>query len=144
MIAVAKTVLSRKESNSREFANTVCDVVFQPSQFSWTINPKGDNIRANEPAEKENLRQCREVADRVMNEGGNGLLYFYNPRLATPAWAKDAGTPERPRGKLTFCGRAGGHHFLVLRDDPCPRPLSAARPGSGRQQQRSSNGGSTR
>ena len=133
MMAVAKTVLSRKESD--EFPNTVCGVVYQQSQFSWTGDSYSNNISASKPEDKQALQRCREVADQAINEGANGLLYFYNPRKVTPSWAR----------RMTTCGRAGEHAFLVPRGARCPRHLgSDPTASSTRPQQRPSNGGNAR
>lgn len=117
MMAVAKTVLSRKESDS--YPDTVCAVVYQPSQFSWTADSYSNNISASETDDIRALQTCRDVADQAINEGANGLLSFYNPRKVTPSWAK----------KMTPCGRAdgGAHVFLVPRGARCPTHLGANR-----------------
>lgn len=130
-IAVAKTVLSRKESD--EFPDTVCGVVYQPSQFSWTADSYKNNISASKLEDKEALQDCREAIDLSINEGANGLIYFYNPRKVTPYWARRAKS----------CGRAGEHVFLVPRGGKCPTYLGANR-GGGSQKQKSSSGGSAR
>lgn len=129
-IAVAKTVLSRAQSNA--FPDSVCRVVYQPSQFSWTFDSYGNNINAREPGDRQALRDCRAASDTAIDEGANGLLYFYNPRKVTPSWAR----------RMTSCGRVGNHVFSVPRGDTCPRQLGASpRPAA---PQRPSGGGSAR
>lgn len=131
-IAVAKTVLSRKESE--EFPDSVCGVVYQPAQFSWTADSYRNNISASKIEDKEALKDCRAAIDLSINEGPNGLIYFYNPRKVTPAWARRA----------TSCGRAGEHVFLVPRGEKCPTSLGANHRSGARQKQKSSGGGVAR
>ncbi len=132
MIAVAKTVLSRAQSD--EFPDTVCGVVYQPSQFSWTADSYSNNINAKEPKDIQALQDCKAAADTAIDEGANGLLYFYNPRKVTPGWSR----------RVTSCGRAGNHVFSVSRGDTCPRHLGAAANTGTQQQKKSSGGGSAR
>lgn len=129
MIAVAKTVLSRAQSD--QFPDTVCRVVYQPSQFSWTADSYSNNINAKDLKDIQALQACRDAADTAINEGANGLLYFYNPRKVTPGWSR----------RVTSCGRAGNHVFSVSRGDTCPRQLGAAAANTGTQQQKKSSGG---
>ncbi|WP_409479445.1 cell wall hydrolase [Pseudobdellovibrio sp. HCB154] len=130
-IAVAKTVLSRKEND--EFPDTVCGVVYQPAQFSWTADKYKNNISASKPEDKSALQACRAAVDLSINEGPNGLIYFYNPRKVTPGWAR----------RVTSCGRAGEHVFLVPRGEKCPKYLGANRGGS-QQKSNTSGGGAAR
>lgn len=129
-IAVAKTVLSRARSN--DFPDSVCGVVYQPSQFSWTFDSNSNDINAREPGDRQALRDCRSASDTAIDEGANGLLYFYNPRKVTPAWAR----------RMTSCGRVGNHVFSVARGSSCPRQLGSS--GRSASPQRPSGGGTAR
>lgn len=130
-IAVAKTVLSR--SQSRSYPNSVCRVVYQPWQFSWTNDRHSNRISTRNSIDRRSLQDCREAADKAIDEGPNGLIYFYNPRHASPAWAR----------RVTSCGKVGHHIFLVPRGETCPRNLGSSPARSSRPQEtpRSSNGG---
>lgn len=112
-VAVAKTVLSRVQS--RSFPNSVCRVVFQPWQFSWTRDKYSNRITTRNYIDRKSLKECREVADQAIDEGPNGLIYFYNPRVVTPAWAR----------RVRACGKAGHHLFMVPQGKPCPERLGA-------------------
>jgi len=131
-IAVAKTVLSRAQSD--EFPSSVCGVVYQPSQFSWTADSYGNNINAKELADRRALQDCRNAADTAIDEGANGILYFYNPRKVTPGWSR----------RVTSCGRVGNHIFSVARGDTCPRQLGASSNPGTTQQKKSSGQGTAR
>ena len=130
LIAVAKTVLSRVASD--EFPDSICSVVFQPSQFSWVSDSNSNTISVQKPEDVLELNQCKEAANIAMDEGANGLLYFYNPRKASPKWAY----------RMSNCGRAGEHVFMVPRGKTCPRNLGANPPRT--QQRKSSTGGVSR
>lgn len=132
-IAVAKTVLSR--SGSRSYPNSVCKVVYQPWQFSWTRDRYSNTIKTRNSIDRKSLTECRSAVDQAINEGPNGLIYFYNPRVVTPAWAR----------RVTSCGKVGRHVFLVPRGEKCPKDLGSdsrygAQPKT--EEQRSSDGGS--
>ncbi len=134
-IAVAKTVLSRVESNS--YPKTACKVVYQPWQFSWTNDRRSNNISTRNQIDRNSLRECREVADQALDEGPNGLLYFYNPRVVTPAWAR----------RVKACGKVGHHLFLVAKGETCPKRLGSSDPNEIYQNKkeetpRASDGGS--
>ena len=130
-IAVAKTVLSRMDSN--EFPDTACGVVFQPSQFSWTNDSYRNTVKVSKPEDQAALQQCRDAANTALDEGPNGLLYFYNPRKVTPSWAR----------KMRNCGRAGEHVFMVPKSETCPRNLGANPPNTVAPK-KSSGGGTAR
>lgn len=112
-IAVAKTVLSR--AIARGYPDTVCKVVYQPWQFSWTNDRISNNINTRNSVDRRSLQECRDAADKSINEGPNGLIFFYNPRIASPAWAK----------RVTSCGKVGRHIFMVPRGKRCPRHLGS-------------------
>lgn len=131
-VAVAKTVLSRIDSP--EFPDSACAVIYQPSQFSWTPDSSAVTLNAREPGDRQALKDCREAANKALDDGPNGLIYFYNPRKASPAWAR----------RMRNCGRAGSHVFMVPREDTCPRNLGANPATRTQQPKKSSNGGAAR
>ncbi|AZZ35988.1 hypothetical protein CIK05_04010 [Bdellovibrio sp. qaytius] len=126
-VAVAKTVLSR--ITLPEFPNTVCRVVFQSSQFSWTSDSNSNRLNATTDDDKEALYDCKKATETALHEGANGLIYFYNPHKATPRWAR----------KTTSCGRVGQHAFSVPKGENCPKYLGSNPVHS--QKTKSSNGG---
>jgi len=131
-IAVAKTVLSRAQS--RSYPNTVCKVVYQPWQFSWTRDRYSNRISTKNSIDRKSLQACRDAADTAIDEGANGLIYFYNPRVASPAWAR----------RVSSCGKVGHHVFLVPRGETCPKNLgsrSTTRSSQPQETPRSSEGG---
>jgi spore germination cell wall hydrolase CwlJ-like protein len=98
MRAVGHVVLNRKKSG--KFPATICGVVWQPSQFSWSVRP----VMGIVPREKANWVQSQEIAYRILNGDEDltkGALYFYNVKTDRPAW--------RTRGVMTFVD--GPHVF---------------------------------
>lgn len=81
--AVAEVVLNRVDSN--KFASSVCGVVNQPSQFSYTIGGKkpirnkSAYLRARDIA-----RAALAGAPRVLT---GGATYFHTPAV-NPSWAR--------------------------------------------------------
>lgn len=133
-IAVLKTVLSRMED--RRFPSTACGVVFQRSQFSWT-SKRSPNISVSKPEDRQSLNDCREAVNTALNEGPNGILYFYNEDAVTPAWLS----------VTSKCGKIDDHVFLVPRGASCPRSIGAnTRSGSnnGRNNTQQRPAGTTR
>jgi len=119
MVAVAKVVVSRSESDL--YPNSVCQVIYQPYQFSWTKDKISNSINAAKADEEESFNNCKRATDVALREGGNGVLYYYNPDKARPAWAR-AYTP---------CGSLGNHTFLTPRGTKCPRTLGSTGRSSG-------------
>ena len=92
MLAVIHTTLNRVKDV--RFPKTICGVVYQPSQFSWTKhNPK---IKDKEQYERAK-RLAQEVVDGKHKDNTRNALYFNSLH-------------QQPRG--TVCTtRIGGHSF---------------------------------
>ena len=71
---------------SPRFPSTVCDVVWQPSQFSWTADGRPDR-----PYEQDAWTASMEVAIRTYwhHEPSNvGNATFYHHEMVSPYWAR--------------------------------------------------------
>ena len=92
MLAVIHTTLNRVKDN--RFPKTVCGVVYQKSQYSWTkYNPKVKEQEQYARAE----RLAKEVVDGKHKDNTQGALYFNSLH-------------QKPSG--TVCTvRIGGHSF---------------------------------
>jgi len=110
-LAVAFVTINRLQS--RRYPNTLCGVVWQKRQFSWTHDGKSDRpneLRAWEQAQMiarfifTKYLALPEKVQRIMDRT-NGALHYYAPELADPYWAKAK--------EVTFT--VGGHVFLVER-----------------------------
>ena len=93
---VAEVVMQRVSEDG--FPKTVCDVVWQEGQFSWTKDGKSD-----EPTDTVAWLQSQIVANEVLIHGGEfrtGATY-YATRDADPYWA----------GDMQVVGMYGNHIF---------------------------------
>ncbi len=92
--AVALVTMNR--TKSRHYPSSVCDVVWQKRQFSWTHDGKSDR-----PTDMRAWTLAKKIA-QVTYQGYSklsahtrkaldltkGALHFYAPGLASPYWAK--------------------------------------------------------
>lgn len=80
---VGQVVLNRVASQN--YPDQVCDVVFQPYQFSFTtlrsLEMKNDKARNRATSIALDLMASYDAPDDV--------LFFYNPHLANPTWAHE-------------------------------------------------------
>ena len=108
-LAVAMVTMNRVRS--KRFPSTVCGVVWQKRQFSWTHDGKSDR-----PTDKKAWRLAKQIARfvyykydqfRTLSNGAldltKGALHYYAPKLADPYWAQ--------RKQVTR--KIGGHVFLA-------------------------------
>lgn len=82
-LAVAKVTLNRVASP--KFPDTVCDVVYQKYQFSWTLNHKRKII--DNSAWGESLELARHAIDTKLTYLNLPVLYFHNATVS-PDWGK--------------------------------------------------------
>ena len=110
-LAVALVTLNRMKN--RHYPNTICGVVWQKRQFSWTHDGKSDN-----PTDKRAWKLVNKIArftyqrfdklserTRKALDLTKGALHYYAPQLADPYWAKIH----------TVTTSIGGHVFLTGR-----------------------------
>lgn len=100
--AVAHVTLNRVAS--RHFPDTVCGVVWQSKQFSWTQDGKSDEMRDHDA-----IMTAVDVAiDAIRNredDPTNGMRFYYaHNKIKTPSWAK----------KPIEVAVLGNHTFLRL------------------------------
>jgi len=108
-LAVAMVTMNRVES--RRFPNSVCGVVWQKRQFSWTHDGKSDR-----PTDKKAWILAKQIANfiyhkytdyHVASNGAldltQGALHYYAPDLADPYWARSKEVTRK----------IGGHLFLA-------------------------------
>ena len=87
------------------FPNTVCEVVYQRNQFSWT-----HSIKDHTPKEEIAWTQALELSEQILNNEyemfNTGATHYLNPSLVTrlPKWAK----------QLELIGRVGNHLFYRM------------------------------
>ena len=96
MLAVIHTTLNRVKDN--RFPKTVCGVVYQKSQYSWTkYNPKVKEQEQYARAE----RLAKEVVEGKHKDNTQGALYFVHVKI-NRNWLE----------KLTYTCTIGNHKFF--------------------------------
>lgn len=106
-VAVALTTINRARAANCE----ICDAVFQPSQFSWTIG--WDRKHPPKGPEWEDAKMVA-LASLYMKDYTGGAIY-YHEKGVSPAWAR---TKE-------LIGRWGNHLFYRGGETPrCRRVLT--------------------
>ena len=83
-IAVAQVVRNRVESS--KYPNTVCEVVWQPKQFSWTHDGRSD-----EPKDRKAFIKAvwLHLIANMKNDFTDGATNFYAHKKVTPSWASE-------------------------------------------------------
>lgn len=101
MQMVGEVTLNRVRSDN--YPDSVCEVVYQKSQFSWTTH------RDVTPRDIDSWIMAVEIAESLMNGSAdyfnNGATHFINPDALgyTPRWAT----------RLERVGRVGSHVFYT-------------------------------
>lgn len=99
-IAVAQVILNRVASP--RYPDTICEVVYQPHQFSWARQP---NLPMTDTAA---ISLATTIAEGVLHhkfdDFAQGATHYYNPEKASPFWA------DSP--KFELIGQIGRHTFL--------------------------------
>ena len=96
-IAVAHVVRNRVESP--KYTNTVCEVVWQPKQFSWTHDGRSD-----EPKDRKAFVKAvwLHLIANMKNDITDSALNYYAHKKVTPSWA----------AKMEVMALIGNHTFL--------------------------------
>lgn len=89
-IAVAAVTLNRVADP--RWPDTVCEVVYQPYQFSWTINPP-------QVLEPEAFALAQKIAQEATQDPSYGT--HYHATHVRPSWSR----------KLALLGQIGDHRF---------------------------------
>lgn len=86
-IYVVNVTLNRTESNNHP--DTICGTVFEPYQFSWTINYKGKSKKVDSDAWEESLKIAVWTIDNKdkLVDFTDGAV-FYHANYVKPTWAK--------------------------------------------------------
>ncbi|GBD43630.1 Spore cortex-lytic enzyme [bacterium HR40] len=101
-LAVAQVVVNRVRDPARP--NSVCGVVFEPHQFSWTSDERPDHVRITNRIEREawldSVLAAITALDGRMPDLAAGATHFHNPQVS-PAWA----------AAFEYVARWGGHRY---------------------------------
>lgn len=97
-IAVAHVTVNRAEHSY--FPNSICGVVWQDSQFSWTIDGRSD--AAND---REAYARAESIAEAVLlehvDDPTDGALFYHATYINPPSWTRH----------MTVADRIGIHIF---------------------------------
>ena len=100
-VAIAAVTMNRV--NSKYYPDTVCEVVWQRKQFSWTLTASKYHSVTDQAAWQQSLRLARSFLDsEKVSEVGNAT--HYHAATVQPYWAA-----EDKR-----VARVGNHLFYVL------------------------------
>lgn len=102
-IAVAQVTINRVDHNY--FPDTVCGVVWQPSQFSWTHDGKTDTA-----SDQEAYAVARSVAETVYNrdeDDPTNKSLFYHATSIEGGWFRDSLDYEITIGNHRFYNWSG-------------------------------------
>ena len=84
-IAVAQVVMNRLDHEY--FPNDVCEVVWQPHQFSWTSDGRSDVAHDQERYEiAENI--AITVLEREEDDPTGGALFYHADYISAPSWTR--------------------------------------------------------
>lgn len=101
MAAVGHVIKNRTQNG--KFDSTICGVVWQRNQFTWTSWPVGAII----PKDRKSWVIAQQVALTVLDATSDptrGATYFYNRKTDNPRWAH--------RGRQTLI--SGPHIFVAF------------------------------
>jgi spore germination cell wall hydrolase CwlJ-like protein len=101
-VAVANVILNRVDS--RRFPDTICEVVYQPKQFSY-LNKGRPTLTLNGRIEKESFAETAAVALKAVNRSlrdiTDGSDHYYAHHKVEPFW-KDHADSLLKIGNHTF------------------------------------------
>lgn len=107
-ILVANVVQNRT-TYGKPFATTICDVVYQRSQFSWTLNKRKRNSSFKQVAKKHWKTEHEQVMDTV--SVAMNIVIFGQEPITTATHFCSKG--EKCNFKnVRFVGREGAHTFF--------------------------------
>lgn len=111
-LAVAMVTMNRVKS--RHYPNSVCRVVWQRKQFSWTHDGKSDR-----PTDRQAWALAQKIANFAYQRYGKltertrnaldltkGALHYYAPHLTLPYWAKAHSVTREIGGHIFMTGRS--------------------------------------
>ena len=100
---IAEVTLNRVAS--KHFPNTVCDVVWQRKQFSWTHDGKHDDPTRMSFLDREAWKEIYKAAELIINNAEGYLpktgATHYHADYVKPYWALD----------MKYLGKVGSHLF---------------------------------
>lgn len=84
-IAVAQTTLNRV--NAKRWKNTICGVVHQRAQFSWTLSAKKKHARPRGKLWDESVLAAERFEKGTRVRGLKEAKFYHTDYIKTPKWA---------------------------------------------------------
>lgn len=105
MLMVAEVTMNRVAST--RYPNTICDVVYQRSQFSW-VRTKRDHTPTDRELWTLSLSLAQDILDENIDLFNTGATHFINPRRLTriPNWVS----------QYSYVGTIGNHDFYRMEE----------------------------
>ena len=85
-IAVAQVTLNRV--HSKRWGNTVCDAVYAPAQFSWTLYKKKRNSQPKGRLWDESVKAAADFQQGVRVKGISKSKFYHTTYIRRPYWAR--------------------------------------------------------
>lgn len=80
-LAVANVIINRRDSD--KWKDTICGVVYQPKQFSFTLYKNKRNY------DDKSYQLASKVYNGEVNDNTDGSLYFFATYIKKPSWSKN-------------------------------------------------------
>jgi len=94
MMGVAQITLNRADIQYRG-KKTLCGVVNDPKQFSWTITPTNRTKKLNKASWQQSMYVAQLVLMGVRIQGLEDSLYFHSNKITPPKWSKSLSVNKR-------------------------------------------------
>ena len=101
-LAVAAVTMNRVKSS--KYPDSICDVVWQPYQFSWTMLPEKRHLPKEGKAWQASLKIAREFSAGKKKWNGIGKATHYHNDTVRPRWS----------AKSRLVAQVGRHSFYTL------------------------------
>ncbi len=100
----AVNIVVHARANSDQFPNSVCKVVWQKSQFSWTADKNSNTMNLSNQGDQQALKECQQAADTT---------FRYKDRFHNPTHYHNTSVKPKWAGKfpILFAYRQGNHIF---------------------------------
>lgn len=101
-VGVAQITINRADTAFRK-KKTICSVVYDPAQFSWTLSTKKRFTRPQGDVWGESLLAAKEAASGLRIKGLETSKHYYAEWIRPPYWSKG----------MTFVLPIGQHRYLA-------------------------------
>lgn len=100
-IYIMAVVFNREDS--LRFPDSICDVVFQKSQFSWTSDGLSDEIKDLEQYDRLYRLVVRAIINRVFIQSMSEGVDHYHTKAISPLWSRS--------DQMRYIGSVDNHLF---------------------------------